>query len=205
MCSVLAVDHPGVRPGRCAFLGIDDADRDGRIVDRGEDAVDHVPGRSQVHVAVLERGLLGGVVEPVLLDVRALCFKKVDRRCKLRFVERVGVCDAQLRPSVHQLNRRVGDVDGRVVNREPLRRVGVEHFLIPARLVFGRVLVPHQLVGAAAVRDAVVDAIKRVVRLVLQRRVDVGVVRHQVNVHRLDKACRASRLLASPDAEMTSY
>ena len=63
-----------------------------------------------------------GVVAPVLAGERLLLLEQRDGRIELGLVQRVRVGDAQVGLGGHQVQRRVGDVDGAVVDRD--RAVG---------------------------------------------------------------------------------
>ncbi len=91
-----------------------------------------------------------------------------------------------------QVDRRFGDRH-RIVVLADLAFVfggdlGIERHVPGVRRRLHVVAVPHQQVGAAAVRDAVVDAVEGVVRLVLEVCEDRLVVGDQVGVDRGDEA-----------------
>ncbi len=177
--------HPGVRPAGRTLAGQHGVDL--RLVQLGE-VHDDLPRRADHRVTVLERLDLLGVVGPVLPDVLVLRLEQVDGGRELLVVERVRVLDAQVGLGRHQVERRVGDVDRRVV-RGHVAAVGrrvVEHRAPRVGSWAHLVGAVHQQVGAAAVRDAVGDAGDAVPWLHLQRVEDIDVVGHQVEVDRLD-------------------
>ena len=151
-------------------------------------------------VAVGEGVDLLRVVAPVLADRRLLLLEQVDCRRELGLIERVRVGDAEVWLCGHQHDRRIGDVDGCVVDRvlAGIRSARIEHVGPVGGRWVDLILAPHQEVGAAAVGDAVVDAVERVVRLVLEIGEDLCVARNEVHVDRLDVAAgdEATRCVA---------
>ena len=129
---------------------------------------------------LVERLDLLGVVGPVLADVLVLLLQQLDRRVELLLVELVRIGDSQIRLVRAQVQRRVGDVD-RVVVRGDLAAELVAALSKTTSHDVGAGLTSSgctsSTFAATVVRDPVVDAVERVVRLVLQRVGDVVVVR----------------------------
>ena len=178
-------EHPRVRPAGGADRGDDLLDRHSLLLERGRVGR---PDGAERHVAVRERGPAVGVVVPVELDELPLILKQRDRRVELLLVQLVRILDPEVRLRMLQVERRVGDLDRvvrdrdlalvlRVVQRCPARR---------ARLDLR--LVVEQNVRAPLEGDAVVDAVDGVVRRRLEDRDEVLPARDQVDVHRPDVA-----------------
>jgi hypothetical protein len=100
------------------------------------------------------------------------------------------VLDAELRIGRHEDDRGVGDVDRSVIHGELAGELGRRIEERRPRGRGGRDLVgaPHQDIGATAVRYAVMDAVHRVVVLVLEVGEDLRVARDQVDIDRLDES-----------------
>ena len=146
------------------------------------------PAGAHPDVAVLERrDLVGGVV-PVPLQERLLLLQQGHRGVQLVLRQFVRILDPEARLRLLQVESRVGDLD-RVVRDRQLALVlaGVDGG--PAgrrRLHLLRVV--DQGVRAPLHRDAVVDALDRVVRGRLEGRQEVLPRRDQVDVDGLDVA-----------------
>ena len=152
------------------------------------------PGAGGDDAFVLEVVDLDHRVVPVAADERALDAQQVEGGLVLVFVEFVGVLDAEFRLVGHQVEGGVGDVDRAVIGLDAAL-VGLAvrqgHFLeddVPAlrRLVLEGFGVVHQHVRSPDIGRAVVDAVDRVPRRVLQPLVDGRPARDQVGVDRLD-------------------
>ena len=90
----LGVQHGGVRPARCTFLG---NNRGNRLFLRHQ-AIDHVaPGAGRHDAFVLEVAHLHGCVMPVAVDQRLLLAQQVQCGLVLLFVELIRVLDPQFR------------------------------------------------------------------------------------------------------------
>jgi hypothetical protein len=177
--------HPGVRPARRALARQHRLDR--HLVAL-EQVRDHLPGRADGRVPGGERRLLLGVVGPVLAHVLALLLEQVDGRLELLVVELVGVRDLQVGTRRLEVDGGVRDVDRAVVRGDAalIARGVVEHGAPRVEVALDLVGAPHEQVRPVAVRDAVHPAAHRVPGLVLEARVDVGVVWHEVGVDRCD-------------------
>ncbi len=146
-----------------------------------------LPGRPDLVVTVRVRlDLLGGV-GPVLADVRPLLLQQVDRGVELLVVQLVRVVDPEIGLVRLQVDGGVGDVDRVVVGRDLALVLGrllrIQDHRPGLRRRADVVGVPHQQVRPATVRDPVMGAVERVVRLVLEVGEDRLVVRHQVDVY----------------------
>ena len=130
-----------------------------------------------------------GVVVPVLADDRVLILQQSDGGVELLLVQRVGIIDAEIGLRRLEVQRRVGDVDRRVVRGDLalVRRSLVEHDAPRVGRRGDDVVAPHQVVGAPSVRNAVVLPVTGVVVLILEERREVGVVLDQGGVDRRDE------------------
>ena len=103
----------------------------------------------------------------------------IERRLVLVFVQFIGVLDAEFGLLGHEIQGGVGDIDGPVIGLDsPLVRLAVrqrlllEHHAPALRRVLEDVGVVHEDVGAPLVGNAVVFAVDRVPRRILQALVE---------------------------------
>ena len=114
------------------------------------------------------------------------CLRRSTAAWNCVVVELVRILDTEVRLRGLQVESRVRDVDRAVVRGDLalVRRSGVPDDAPAVRLGLDDVRAPHEQVRPASVRDAVGDAVDRVVRLVLQALEDRVVVLDQVEVDR---------------------
>ena len=168
-------EHPRVEPARHALLRDDRRDRRLR---RQELRVLVRPRGTERRAAVLEQVDLVGREPPVLLDERPLLLEQRDRRGELRLRELVRILDPERRLRLRQVERRVGDLD-RVVRDRDLALVLRVVDRGPARRLLLALRVVEQHVRPELQRDAVVLPVDRVVRRRLERLEEVLVRRDQ--------------------------
>ena len=181
----LGGEHPGVAPSGRAFAR--DGVRERPAVALELDRLVRPCGADE-SVAVLEIENLLRRGRPVLLDQLPLLHQQRHSGVELLFRELVGICDAETRLGLAQVQRRVRDRDrivvrgddslvGRVVDRAPAGRRDLE---------LGGVVQQH--IGAPLQRDSVMHAVDRVVGRILEVRLEVGPVWNQLFIHRPDVA-----------------
>ena len=181
--------HGRVGPARGSFVGHGRFDRP---LVRFQEIDLERPRRRSDDAFVLEVVDLDERIVPVARHDLALGPEQLQRRLVLVFVELVGILDAELRLLVHEVERRVGDVD-RAVERLDSALVGLavrqvlflEHDRPALRRFLEDVGVVGEHVGTPLVGNAVVRAVDRVPRSILQTLVDVLPGRNEVDVDRL--------------------
>jgi hypothetical protein len=182
--------HRRVGPARRALLRDDRRHR--RAVALQQVHLERPRARCR-HALVLEVVDLDEGVVPVAADQLPLRAQEVERRVVLLLVQLVGRRDAEFRLVIHQVLRRVGDVDRPVIGlhaacvRLPVGEVHLLEHHVPrgGRRVaedFGRI---HQHVRAPHVGQAVMDAVDHVPRRVLEAGVDRVPGRDEGEVDRL--------------------
>ena len=182
--------HRRISPAGGAFDRHDGGDR--RLL-AAQDVGLELPAARRHHALVGEVVDLHEGVVPVLADQLALLAQQLERRLVLRLVQLVRILDAQGRVLLHQVQRRVGDVDRPVEGLHAAlvalavgQRLLLEHHVPAGRLLVAEDLgVVHQHIPAPLVRHAVVGVVLVVPRRLLQPGIDVLVARDQVDVDRL--------------------
>ena len=151
------------------------------------------PGAGSNDAFILEVVSLHRCIVPVAADERALALQEFDGSGILLFIELVGVLDAEFRLAGLQEKRRIGDVDRAVIGLHATLvglAVGKRHFLeddLPAfrRLIAEGLRIVHQHIRPPLIGRAVMLAVDRVPRCILQALVDIRPVLDEAGVDRL--------------------